>query len=814
MLFNHIKTAFRSLIKQKSFTFINIIGLAIGLAGCLLILQFVAFETSYEDFHEQGDDIFRVTYSKEKDGVESFHTVLSYVGVGPALKENFPEVLDYARLRPVATLNASTVITVGDQTFEETRVYYADPSYLQMFSFKLLQGNPETALDRQFTAVITESTAKRYYGNENPLGKSFRRGRNQEYVVTGIIEDTPLNAHLKFDFLLSHETLSAVSRNYSPTNMTSFHGHLYIQTLPGTTAEGLSAKFPQFVDDFIWSVQNQPEGTELFLYPMPLKDIHLKSNIQHEAEVNGDESTVTYLTIIAGMILLIAWVNYINLSTARAAQRAREVGVRKVLGSLKGQLIWQFMVESAIMNFLAVLVALGIVMISQSLFVQFGAAEMLSIKPWRSGRFWQVVSALWVFGTLFSGIYPALTLSSYKPLSVLRGSFYGNKRGIILRKALVIFQFTASVALLIGTAVVFLQISHMRNKDLGINIDHAIALRAPVLADSTYDSRIRNFKTELKRNPLVTNVVAASDVPGREVNGATWFRRVNQTREEGIFCVQSRADHDFLEAMEVKLLAGRNFSPEDRGQSIFINEEACKQFGFSSPEEAVNKEITFAGGDGSNRMTIVGVLDNYHQLSPKVEHTPQITRYDPFVRRYYMVKFNTGSDPGRTVSQVLDLAEGTFKSLFPGNPFSYFFIDEEFEKQYETDQQFGDMFGVFSLLAIFVACLGLFGLAAHTVIQKTKEIGIRKVLGSSIPNILKNLSWEYIKLIIIANVLAWPLIYYMMNRWLDSFVDRIAIDLWLFPAACLLVTFIALFTVSFHTIKAARANPVKSLRYE
>jgi putative ABC transport system permease protein len=814
MLFNHIKTAFRSLVKQKSFTFINISGLAIGLAGCLLILQFVSFEMSYDSFHEHADDIFRVSYSKEKDGVESFHTVLSYVGVGPALQQNFPEVLDYARLRPAATLNASTVLTVDNEAFEETRVYYADPGFLRMFSFNLLQGNPETALNRQFTAVITESTAKRYYGNENPLGKSFRRGRNQEYVVTGVIEDTPLNAHLKFDFLLSHETLSAISNNYSPTNMTSFHGHLYIRTQPGTTAAQLSAKFPQFVDDFIWSVQNQPEGTELFLYSMPLKDIHLHSNIQHEAEVNGDESIVTYLTIIAAMILLIAWVNYINLSTARAARRAREVGVRKVLGSLKGHLIWQFMVESAIMNLLSVLVALGIVFISQSLFVQFGAAEMLSIKPWRNAQFWQVVFLLWAFGTLISGVYPALTLSSYKPLSVLRGSFYGNKRGIFLRKVLVVFQFTASVALLIGTAVVFLQIGHMRNKDLGINIDHAIALRAPVLADSTYDSRIRNFKTELKRNPRIENVVAASDVPGREVNGATWFRRINQRREEGIFCLQSRADQDFVAAMEVQLLAGRNFNAEDRGQSIFINEEARKQFGFDSAEEAVNKEITFASGNGDYRMTIVGVLDNYHQLSPKVDHTPLITRYDPFVRRYYMIKFNTGTDPGAAVREVIATAEDTYKSLFPGNPFSYFFIDEEFEKQYEADQQFGDMFGIFSLLAIFVACLGLFGLAAHTVIQKTKEIGIRKVLGSSIPNILRHLSWEYIKLIILSNVLAWPLIYYLMNEWLDSFVDRIAINLWLFPAACLLVTFIALFTVSFHTIKAARANPVNSLRYE
>lgn len=814
MFFNHLKTAFRSLLKQKSFAFINIAGLAIGLAGCLLILQYVSFEISYDRFHEHSDEIFRVTYSKERDGVESFHTVLTYVGVGPALQENFPEVLDYVRVRPAATLNASTVLQVDDRSFEETRVYYTDPSFFKIFSFEMVKGNPETALERQFTAVITETTAKRYYGDQDPIGKTFRRGRNQEYVVTGVVKDAPLNAHLKFDFLLSHQTLSAISNNYSPTNMTSFHGHLYLLTQPGTTAEQLSAKFPQFVNDFIWAVQNQPEGTELFLYPMPLTDIHLHSNIQHEAEVNGDERTVMYLTIIAVMILIIAWVNYINLSTARATQRAKEVGVRKVLGSQKGHLIWQFLVEAGLTNLLAIVVALGLVALSQRLFVMFGAAEMLSISPWTNVLFWQIVAVLWVFGLLFSGLYPAFMLSSYRPLSVLRGSFYGNKRGMILRKGLVIFQFTASVALLIGTAIVFLQISHLQNKDLGVNIDQAVALRAPVLADSTYDSRIRSFKTELKRNSLIEDVVVSADVPGREVNSATWFRKVDDNADDGVFFAVSGADHDFVDAMKIEVLAGRNFIPEDNSRAILLNEAAVDQLGFASPEDAVNKEITFAGGDGSFRMTIVGVLANYHQLSPKVDFSPQLIRYQPLTRRYYIVKFNTGNSPGESVSQVLAKSEETFKNLFPGNPFSYFFLDQEFEKQYEADQQFGDLFGIFSLLAIFVACLGLFGLAAHMVIQKTKEIGIRKVLGSSIPNILKNLSWEYVKLLLISNLLAWPLIYYLMNQWLDTFVDRIAIVWWLFPAALVLVSAIALFTVSFHTVKAARANPVKSLRYE
>ncbi len=815
MLITHIKTAFRSLVKQKGFSIINILGLAIGLAGCLLILQFVSFELSYDKFHEDSENIFRVTYSKENKGVQSFHTVLTYAGVGPALKENFPEVIDYARLRPAAVLNSQSVITVGDNAYQEDRVFFADQSYLKMFSFKMIQGDPASALEQQFSAVITESIAKKYYGDEDPIGKTFKRGRTENYIVTGVVEDVPLNTHLKFDFLLSHNSLTAIlGQNYNPNGMGTFHGHLYVKTQPGVTAELLSGKFPQFVDDFIWSAIRRQEGVELILWPMPLEDIHLNSSIEHEAEVNGSASTVTYLSIIAGLILFIAWINYVNLSTARAAERAREVGVRKVLGSFKSQLIGQFLIEASIMNLIAVSAALILVAISQTLFVEFGAAEMLSVPPWSNPIFWIVVGALWLLGVLASGLYPAFALSSFRPLTVLRGSFYGNKKGIWLKKVLVVFQFVASVSLLIGTAVVYFQIDHMRNMDLGVNIEQAIALKAPVLADSTYVSRIRSFKTELKRDPLISNVVVSGDVPGREINGATWYRRIEDSPDDGVYCLSTFSDQDFIEAMEINLLAGRNFKAEDTNQSVIINEEASRQFGFEEPQDAINKEITFAGGNGNFRMTILGVAENYHQLSPKVDYSPQIMRFAPFIRRYYIVKFNTSEDPGSSIRHVLQQSEANFKNIFPGNPFSYFFLDEEFEKQYQADQQFGDMFGIFSLLAIFVACLGLFGLAAHTVIQKTKEIGIRKVLGSSVTNILKTLSWEYIKLILISNLLAWPLIFYLMNTWLDSFVSRIAIDIWLFPAACFLVTFIALMTVSFHTIKAAKANPVKSLRYE
>ena len=810
MLVNNIKMGFRSLLKQKAFSVINIFGLVIGLTGCLLILQYVSFELSYDKFHDNSEDIYRVTYSKEKNGVESFHTVLTYIGVGPALKQNFPEVIDFARLRPTTSL-----VTIGDNTYEEQRTFFADPSYLKIFSFNMLDGNPETALDEQFSAVITESTARKYYGSANPIGQTFRRGRNETYVVTGVVEDVPLNAHIKWDFILSHSTMAALrGANYDPNNMTTFYGHLYILTQPGTTTEQLTAKFPQFVNDFVWSVQTKPEDTEMFLHAMPLEDIHLNSNVQHEAEVNGDQSTVTYLIIIAFMILFIAWVNYVNLATARAAERAKEIGVRKVLGSLKSQLIKQFLTEAAITNFLAIGMALVLVSVSQKLFVVLNITEMPGMTIWGNPLFWPVIIGLWLLGVICSGFYPAMVMSSYKPISVLRGSFYGNRRGIVLRKVLVIFQFASSIALLIGTAVVFLQIGHMRNKDLGVNLDQAIVVQAPRLIDSTYVSRIRSFATELKRDANIQSVVATSDVPGREVNGATWFRKIEDDPDDGVFSLSSMADHDYVESLEINLLAGRNFTPQDNDRIILINEEASLQLGFPNPQDAVNKQITFAGGDGSFRMTIAGVMSNYHQLSPKVEHNPQIIRYSPTVRRYYIVKFNTGANPDQSIRQVISQSENTYKRLFPGNPFSYFFLDEEFERQYESDKQFGDIFGIFSILAILVACLGLFGLAAHTIIQKTKEIGIRKVLGSSIVNILRTLSWEYVKLIVIANLIAWPLIYYLMNRWLDTFVTRIEVQWWLFPAACILVMVIALVTVSFHTIKAARANPVKSLRYE
>ncbi len=815
MIRNYLKSTIRNIQKNKIFSAINIVGFAIGLSGCLLILQYVAFETSYNKFHQKSKDIYRVSYSKEKGGVTSFNTTLAYSGVGPLLKENFDEITDFARLRPASVITATSVMTYGDNAFEENRVYFTDASFLKIFSFELISGDRESALDEQFSMLISESTAKKYFGSEDPLGKIIRQGLDRNYRVTGVFKDVPANSHIKFDFLLSHATLSAVlGPNWSEDNITTFHGHLYILTKPGTDPKQIETRLPQFVDDHVGGLTLKENGVTLKLAMMPLEDIHLHSNIEHEAEVNGDANSITYLSVIAVLILVIAWVNYINLSTARSMERATEVGVRKVMGAQKTQLIKQFLFESSLVNLLALGLAVVMVWLSQPLFERLDAGQVLSQNIWSNPYFWLAVGLLLLAGILFSGIYPAFALSAFKPVAVLKSGRSGKKQNFGLRKVLVVFQFTASVALIIGTIIVYQQIQFMRNVNLGVNIDHAIAVRAPLLADSTYGGGLQSFKTEMLRDSRIQSIAATLDVPGSEYNSATWFRRINQTREDASFVYRSYADEDYFPAMEINLLAGRNFTAEDNNRSSILNLTAAKQFGFDSAEDAIGEELTFSTSDNTQRWRVVGVIDDYHHLSPKQEHLPLMVSYFPQVRNYYLVKFNAGDNPSSNVQEVIELAETTYQRIFHGNPFNYFFVQSQFENQFKADKRFGSLIGIFSVLALLVGCLGLFGLSSYLALQRTKEIGIRKVLGSSVSGIMTLLSRDFIKLVIIANIIAWPLAYYVMTQWLDTFANHISIALWVFPLACAAVAVIALATVSFHTLRSARANPAKSLKHE
>ena len=672
-------------------------------------------------------------------------------------------------------------------------------------------GDPEQVLNEQFSAIISESTAKKYFGMENPIGKTFRNGQRPEsYTVRGVFKDVPANSHIKFDFLLSHATLSAIlPESWTEENVTQFHGHLYLKLREDTGLGTFKAKFPQFVDDYIWSKQTRQEDTELNLAIMSLEDIHLHSHLQHESEQNGDAQVVRYLALIATLILVIAWINYVNLSTARSVERAREVGIRKVLGGVKSGLVKQFLFESALTNFLAMLVAILLYVLSQGLFRKLGAEHLTGYNPLLTTQFWVMVLVFYFVGVFLSGLYPAFALSSFKPIQVLRGTFYGTRKGMALRKLLVIFQFAASVMLLIGTTIVFLQLDHIQNTDLGIDLDNSLVIRGPLKSDSTYNIRFQGFKNELNSHASVRSVTAAFDVPGREFDNAGWFKKVGDSDKNAQFTYRTFVDEDFMTSMNVKLIEGRHFVKEDNDRMIMINQTALSQHGFPNPSEALGKKITFMGFDDPDfEYTVIAVFKDYYQLSPKEEHRPEFIHFYPEVQNYYVVKYHYRSD----LESFREYAENSFANFFPGNPFEHFFLKDRFVGQFSSDRIFGDLVGGFALLAILVASLGLFGLSSYTVLQKTKEIGVRKVLGSPIRSIVKMLLWQFMKLVILANLIAWPTVYFLMNNWLDNFANRINIPLWLFPIALLLVSGVAVFTVGYHSIRAAVANPVKSLR--
>lgn len=815
MFHNYLKVGLRNINKNRVFSLINVFGLAIGLAGALIVFQYVSFELSFNKFHANSKNIYRVSYSKEKNGVESFHTVLTYSGVGPLLKQKFPEVLDFTRLRPFRTITANANVTYLKEVFEEDRVYFADPSFLTMFSFEMLEGDSYTALNDQYTGVITQTTARKYFGEGEAIGKTIRIDNNLDITITGVIQDVPINSHVKFDFLLSHATVKAIMpERWTEHNLNRFHGHLYVAMEPQTDMDQFKSKLPQFVDEYVGGLELKENGTVLKLGVMPLEDIHLHSNIEHESEVNGDYRTVNYLSIIALMILLTAWVNYINLSTARAIERASEVGVRKVLGADRSQIIRQFLLESALINVVAIVLAVVLVGLFQPLFHRLGASHILAVNIWTNQTFWVAIVSLLFFGIIISGLYPALGLSAFRPVEVLKGGNFKTGKGSNLRKVLVVFQFSATAALLVGTSTVYLQMEFMRDQDLGIELDRALVVRAPLIADSTYIHRIQSFKSQLINNARIKNVTTTSDIPGRQFNSATWYKKYGESDDNAQFSYRASMDETFIPTLDIEVVAGRNFVATDNNSATILNETAAELFQFASPDQALGGEIAFTGSDGTQKLDIIGVIKDYHHLSPKIAYAPQVMNYSPDARNYYIIKFKPGDNPTESIQQTLALIKKTYTSSFEGNPFNYFFLDEEFQKQYNADEQFGNLLGFFTLLTLLVACLGLFGLSSYTVLRRTKEIGIKKILGSSIYRILKSLSKDYIILILIANLVSWPVIYHLMQDWLQGFVHHIPLYWWLFPLAGLFITLIALLTVSFHTIKAAAANPIDSLRYE
>jgi putative ABC transport system permease protein len=803
MFQNFFKTALRNLVKHKAFSAINIFGLAIGIAACLMILQYVRFERSYDDFQVNGDRIFRLQQNRYNEGKLSTQWAAGSAGIGVAVKESLPEVEAFARLK-----QADGLVTYEKNKFREEKMYFANDGFLPMFSYNVIQGKKEGALKEPNTAVITSAIAKKYFGNEDPMGKVIRLNDEADFKVTAVVADMPVNTHLKFSVLLSYPTYVALT---SPDAETTFNwdGFLtYVLLKEGTDPKKVEAKIPQVVEKRVGEeYKKRNEWVEYKL--QPLKDIHLSSNYMSEAEANGDGKAVNFLLIISIFIIVIAWINYINLSTARSLERAREVGVRKVMGSYRLQLIRQFLFESLLINFLAVVLAFILVIASLPLFNSLTGKE-LTFSLIADSNFWIALVVIFIGGTFLSGLYPAFVLSSFRPIEVLKGNLAKTAHGAWLRQALVIIQFAASVALMVGTYSIYRQLNYMKSQELGVQIDQTLVLRGPAVTDSTYGAKLVAFKNELLRHPGIRKVTASSDVPGNKVGwNAGGVRLVgsdpNKSQQYRVFGV----DYDFINAYGLKVLKGRDFDEKFASDSsaVVFNEAAIKLLGVSKPEDALNKKIDFWGEE----FTIIGIVSNHHQESLKQDYDAYIFRFFPDADNYYSLKIAPGAG---SVTDIVKTAEKEWTTFFPGNPFEYFFLDDHFAAQYKADDQFGKTFALFAILAIIVACLGLFGLASFVTTQRTKEIGIRKISGASISAIVVLLTRDFIKPILIAFAIATPITYYLLKQWLENYAFRMDVSFWMFFIPCFAILLIAMITVSTQTIRAASANPVKSLRTE
>ncbi len=807
MLKNYLKTAFRNLLKNKAFTFINILGVAIGMAACLLILQYAVYELNYDKFHKNAHHIYRIQYNFYQNGQQTFACAAAVPAVGPAMKDNFPEVVEFARFFPVSGIMTYFKPDGTSLAFREEKMQVANSAALAIFSFPLIEGNSETALEGSKHIVISESAAKRYFGEEDPVGKTLHWQDDIELLVTGVMRDVPKNSHIKFDFLISYQSITDLWGDDTENSWGWYDFNTYVLLNEGTDPKTFQAKWDA------WLIENRKAEWEKHNFReefvlQPLTDIHLYSNLlqESEPEEQGNGEAVYFLLIIAAFILLIAWVNYVNLSTARSVERANEVGVRKALGAIRKQLVGQVIFESVLVNLMAAVLAFLLVTLALPFLADL-TGRPLSFAWMSQAWFWLTLLGLFIIGAVLSGLYPAFMLSGFKPITVLRGKINTSPKGILLRKGLVVFQFGASVALIAGTLIVYRQIDYMMNRDLGVNINQTLVLRGPGVTDSLYSENLNTFKTEVLRNTQIQSFTGASNVPGDEIFWTRGIHRLSGGPESATTIYNLAIDYDYVPAFELQMAAGRNFSREfgtDR-QAVLLNEAAARVLAFQYPEEALQQQVNL-GGD---TLTIVGVLEDYHQMSLKTTQAPMAFRLNPDAGAFYALKIQTENMP-----ETLSAIQSKWDEFFPGNPFEYFFLDEFFNRQYQSDQVFGRVFSVFAGLAIFVACLGLFGLASFTTIQRTKEIGVRKVLGASVISIVGLLTKDFVKLILIANLIALPLAYYIMSNWLSGYPFRVNIGWWMFVFPLLTVILIAILTVSFQTIRAAMANPVKSLRYE
>ncbi len=808
MLYNYFKIAYRNFIKNPIFSAINVGGLSLSIAAFILILQYVSFEVSVNTFHKNLPDLYRVLFETKEGQVYDYSAPI----IGTLAKQQFGEVDKYCR---VAEGIGNGIVKVGEnanlKTFKEEHIAYADGSFFDMFSFSIQEGNG-LKIKETNTVAISSSTAKKYFNQQNALGNVLtvnnEFGENL-YTIVAVFNDFPQNSDLRFDIILSLQTLANPANlhgaDWANLDGTSSYLTTFLQLQPKADFKLLEAH----VNEFKKKVDPDDEDA---IRLQPMKNIHLAASLNDHYISYGNLGFLYLIGGIALLIVVIAWFNYINLSTAGALKRAKEVGIRKVIGASKQQLVLQFLRESFFLNIVALLLAFAIVNIGQPVFNEI-IGKPLSFSLLTQNAFWIFGSMIFIFGSVASGGYAAFVLSSFKPSQTLKGIFSKSSTGIALRKTLVVFQFSISILLIAATFILYQQLQFVQNQNLGMNLNQLVVINGPEVGkDNTYTQRKESFKNELTQASFVEKYSGSGSVPTQGYNYSnSGITKMNALpgEEKNNYNISFIDDH-FFDTYEINFEAGQNFTYADcnKKQSevdrLILNEQAARQLGFQSPQEAIGSKIKWY----EKEYEIKGIVKDYHHLSLRQTIAPII----------YIPQFNSGFftvklKPGNTQAELISL-EKIYKEYFPGNPFEYFFVNENYFNQYRAEQQYGKIFTATSCLAIFVACLGLFGLATFTVEQRTKEIGIRKVMGASISQISILLSRDFLKLVVISILIASPLAWWAMHTWLQAFAYRVEITIWIFALAGALAIFIALLTVGSRAIQAAMSNPVKSLRSE
>ena len=798
---NNLSLAARNLLKRKGFSLINIIGLATGVAACILISLYVRYHNSFDKLTMDSDQVYRILYERWNENGDHVKFASASPTIGPALQTNFPEILSFGR-----AYKLEGVFFNDNVFFEENRAFYGETALIDLLGFNILMGDRFTCLDEPNKVMLSESNAKKYFGDENPIGKILRHNNQRSFEVSAVFEDRPENTHFKTDLMISLETWISETPQVFTQGWFYSGFFTYVKVEEGADITDINSKIKEYIENEF--------GEALAYYKMnmgfelqPLTDIHLTSHFMHELEPNGDRTAINLLEITAWFILIIAWINFFNLSSITSIRRLREIGIRKVNGATKRQIITHFLTESAILNFVALMIAIAIIEIAMPWFSNLAGLPS-NFSLWSQPWYYFLLAMAFLIGTLSAGIYSASGIESSNLIRLLKGYTINHKGNSMMRKALVTLQFTIAIALMTATIAVYKQYLHISGTDPGFRSQGMVVCKAPSVGDAALTEKFRTFTHTLMANPDVEGACFSSVIPGKpNMFNRGGIYRYGDDANNGKNYRVTETDAAYFEVYQIPFLAGSGFSgnPNVDMNLVVINDFASRHLGFDSPEEAVGRKIIME----NTEYQVSGVVIDFYQLSPKEVTEPQIFRYHRRFQGYFTVAF-AGRDP----LGIIPSMEEAYQNTFPDNPFQYFFLDDYYSQQFQYEKRFGMVFAMFSVLSVILTVMGLLGLAAYTAEQRKKEIGIRKVMGAGFESITKLLLRYYFILWLIAALIAAPPAIFLMQRWLQGFANRITIDWQIIAFPLISVLLITIATVIVQSYRAISLNPLECIQYE